>query len=284
MHRRVRFVTGREGSLPIHICVACGTSFAEASRPPGRCPICDDERQYVPERGQRWTTRAELAEGHGNAWRQPEPDLLELRTTPTFAIGQRAFLIRTPAGNVLWDCLSLIDDATRTLIEALGGLAVIAISHPHYYTAMQDWAACFDAPVLLHERDRRWVMRPDDRLRFWSGDRREVVAGLTLLRLGGHFPGGAVLHWTAGADGRGAVFAGDILQVGADRTSVSFQWSYPNRMPLSGPTVARIAASLAPWRFARIYGAFGLHVLREGDVVVGRSAARYQELLGQDQP
>ena len=270
--------------MPIHICVTCGTSFPEASEPPGRCPSCDDERQYVPEIGQKWTTPGALASGHSNAWRQIEPDLFELRTYPAFGIGQRAFLIRTPNGNILWDCIALIDEATFALVKSLGGLAGIAISHPHYYTTMQDWASAFGVPVHLHARDREWVMRPDERLAFWDEDEKELLPGLTLLRLGGHFPGGTVLHWKAGAEGLGALMAGDIVQVGSDRKSVSFLWSYPNRLPLSGASVGRIAARLADRPFERVYGAFGLHVGQEGHAVVQRSAERYQDLLRGEQP
>ncbi|ACL59650.1 MBL fold metallo-hydrolase [Methylobacterium nodulans] len=270
--------------MPIQICVTCGTSFPDAPIPPERCPICDEERQYVPATGQSWTTPDALSATHSNAWRQREPDLFEIRTVPSFGIGQRAFLIRTPHGNMLWDCLALLDDATVALVRALGGLSSIAISHPHYYTTMQDWAAAFDAPVYLHARDREWVMRPDHRLLFWEEDERAVGTGLTLIRLGGHFPGGTVLHWQAGADRRGALMAGDILQVGADRRTVSFLWSYPNRFPLSGRTVARIASRLDGRRFERVYGAFGLHIERDGRAAVLRSADRYRELLAEEQP
>jgi hypothetical protein len=37
-------------------------------------------------------------------------------------------------------------------------------------------------------------MRPDDAIELWSGEARELCGGLTLLRLGGHFAGGTVLH------------------------------------------------------------------------------------------
>ncbi|MDP4022695.1 MBL fold metallo-hydrolase [Methylobacterium sp. NEAU 140] len=270
--------------MPTFLCTACGTSYPEAAEPPGRCPICADERQYVPVERQRWTTPAALALGHTNAWRQREPDLFEIQTQPAFGIGQRAFLIRTPTGNLLWDCVALCDAATRALVEALGGITGIAISHPHYYTTMQDWAAALDAPVYLHARDRAWVMRPDDRLAFWEEDVRPLGPGLMLHRLGGHFPGSTVLHWAAGAAGAGALMVGDTLQVGADRKSVSFQWSYPNALPLSGASVARIAARLDGLRFARIYGAFGLHIREGADAVVRASAARYRALLDAEQP
>src|SRR5216683_917215 len=76
------------------------------------------------------------------------PDLYGISTVPTFAIGQRAFLIRTPVGNVLWDCLSFLDDSTTEIIRGLGGIMAVAVSHPHFYSAMASWGRAFDCPVL----------------------------------------------------------------------------------------------------------------------------------------
>jgi glyoxylase-like metal-dependent hydrolase (beta-lactamase superfamily II) len=270
--------------MPIQICSTCGTSFPDASEPPSCCPICEDERQFVPLGGQVWTTPEKLARGHVNAWRQLETGLFEIHTHPQFGIGQRALLLRTAEGNVLWDCVSLLDDATKGLIGELGGLRAIAISHPHYYTCMQDWARCFGCPVYLHAADTEWVMRPDPALCQWQGETREIVRGVTLLRLGGHFPGGTVLHWAGGAEGSGAILSGDVVQVAADLGRVSFLWSYPNMMPLSAPTVRRIAGTLTGWKFDRIYGAFpGRQVMTGGAQAVQRSATRYIELLNGEQ-
>jgi hypothetical protein len=266
--------------MPIQICCACGTSYPDASEPPPRCPICEDERQFVPPGGQLWTTPEKLASGHVNAWRQLERGLFEIHTHPGFGIGQRALLLQTSQGNILWDCIALLDDATEALLRGLGGLHAIAISHPHYYTRMQDWARSFDCPVHLHAGDADWIMRPDPAIRHWHGETVELAHGVTLLRLGGHFPGGTVLHWGDGAEGRGAILSGDILQVAADLSRVSFLWSYPNMMPLAAPAVRRIADTLAPWKFERIYGAFpGRQVTAGGAHAVQRSAARYIELL-----
>jgi len=270
--------------MPIHICCACGTSYSEASEPSRHCRICDDERQYVPPGGQAWTTPERLGRGHVNGWRQLETGLFEIHTWPQFAIGQRALLLRTAEGNILWDCLALLDDGTEALICALGGLRAIAISHPHYYTCMQDWARRFACPIHLHAADSEWIMRADPAIRAWRGETLEIAGGVTLLRLGGHFAGGTVLHWSDGAEGRGALFSGDIVQVAADLNRVSFLWSYPNMMPLSATTVRRIADMLAAWKFDRIYGAFpGRQVSSGGAGAVERSAARYIELLGDDQ-
>jgi hypothetical protein len=266
--------------MPIHICRTCGTSYPNSSCPPARCLTCEDERQYVPASGQSWIHPEALSKEYANCWLQLEPDLFAIHIQPDFAIGQRALLLRTPAGNILWDCVSLLDDATRTIVEALGGLSAIAISHPHYYTCMQDWAEAFDCPVYVHAADKDWVMRSDSHICFWEEETRKLGEGLTLIRLGGHFAGGAVLHWSNAANGAGALLSGDIVQVAADTSRVSFLWSYPNMMPLSANTVRRIAQTIAPWKFERIYGAFpGRETHQEGNQVIQRSAKRYIELL-----
>jgi hypothetical protein len=266
--------------MTVFLCTACGTSYPDAPRPPERCPICEDERQYIPASGQAWIPRGTLAESHRNAWRRHEPGLLSVQTVPAFAINQRAFLLRTPDGNILWDCIALLDPATEELVRGLGGLRAIAISHPHYYTTMQDWAAAFQAPVHLHRADRDWVMRAHPAIRFWEGERLELVPGVTLIRAGGHFPGGTVLHWTGTTDDKGVLLAGDIVQVTPGARHVSFMWSYPNMLPLPAAEVRQVATRLAPLAYDRIYGAFsGQDVVEDGPAIVERSAVRYVELL-----
>ena len=209
------------------ICETCGTQFAPSEQPPQICPICCDERQYVGFNGQQWTTLAQMQQnGFRNEFREHESGLIGVGTKPSFAIGERALLIQHPQGNVLWDCMSLIDDETVAQIKSLGGLTALAISHPHYYSTMVEWAERFDVPIYLHEADRQWVMRPCERIQFWSGETHLLKSGLTLLRLGGHFAGGTVMHWQQGAGGRGVLLSGDIIQVVADRQWVSFMYSY----------------------------------------------------------
>ena len=171
--------------MPVHICKTCGTSYPDMLQPPGRCPICEDERQFVPRTGQAWITRERLAATHANAWRRLEADLFEIHTQPEFAIGQRALLLRTPQGNILWDCIALFDDATEALLRSLGGIKAIAISHPHYYTCMQDWAHAFECPIHLHAADAEWVMRGDGAIHHWQGETLEIWPAL--LVSGGSF-------------------------------------------------------------------------------------------------
>ncbi len=224
------------------------------------------------------------ADGYRNELETLEPGLTSIGTVPVFAIGQRALLVQTPAGNVLWDCQSFIDEATIQAVMALGGVAAIAISHPHFYGACIEWSAAFgDVPVFIHAADRQWVMRPDPRVVLWEGETAGPVpgSGLTLVRLGGHFSGAAVLHWPDGADGRGAVLCGDTIQVVMDRRYVSFMYSYPNLIPLSAEEIERIVAALRGYRCERLYGAWsGRVVMADGLAAVERSVARYIGRIG----
>lgn len=268
--------------MPHFLCTTCGVQHAESPAPPDRCAICEDERQYVGWGGQSWTTLDALRADHSNEVREEEPGLVGIGTTPKFGIGQRALLVRSPGGNVLWDCISLLDDATVAAIRNLGGLAAVAVSHPHYYASMVEFSRAFGGvPVHLHADDRRWVMRPDPAVEFWEGETRPLHDGLTLIRCGGHFEGGTVLHWPAGAGGKGALLTGDILQVCPDRRHVGFMYSYPNYIPLPAEAVRRASAAVEPFAFDRIHGfMFGLTIREDARAAVARSAERHLRWIG----
>ncbi len=261
--------------MPHFICTTCGVQHAETEASPDRCAICEDERQYIGWGGQLWTTLDALQSDHTNRIHTEEPGLMGIGTQPKFGIGQRALLVRSPGGNVLWDCISLIDDATVEAVHQLGGLAAITVSQPHYYSAMVEWARRFECAVYLHAADAEWIMRPDPVVELWDGERRELGDGVTLVRCGGHFEGGTVLHWAGGADGRGALLSGDIVQVIPDRRHVGFMYSYPNLIPLPVSEVEAIRAALDPFAFETLYGAWWGTAIEDGKGAVERSAARY---------
>jgi hypothetical protein len=239
------------------ICVTCGTQYPESEQTPAHCPICEDERQYLGPKGQQWTTLEQMRQnGYKNDIMEVEPHLYSIHTSPYFAIGEHGLLIQTPEGNVLWDCLTLLDDDTIHAIRDLGGIQAIAISHPHYYSTQAEWSRAFDAPVYLHEADKGWVLRPHERIEFWQGDIKRLFDGITLIRTGGHFSGSAVLHWLEGAEGKGALLTGDSITVVADRARVSFMYSYPNSIPLPARTVERIWQCVQPYNFDRLYAAW----------------------------
>ncbi|MCI0423260.1 MAG: MBL fold metallo-hydrolase [Acidobacteria bacterium] len=267
--------------MPNYMCATCGVQFASTLEPPQHCPICEDPRQYVNPNGQNWTTLEELRQTHSNVFKPQEPGLLGIGTEPTFAIGQRALLIQTPSGNVLWDCISLIDGTTVEQIQTLGGLSAIAISHPHFYSAMVEWSHAFGSiPIYLHAANREWVMRPDPVIVFWDSETYSLGEGLTLIHCGGHFPGSAVLHWAAGAEGRGVLLTGDTIFVVPDIRYVTFMYSYPNLIPLPAQAVERILQAVEPFAFDRLYSIwFDRVVVSDAKAVVSRSADRYLQAI-----
>jgi glyoxylase-like metal-dependent hydrolase (beta-lactamase superfamily II) len=266
------------------ICVTCGIQLADVDTPPALCPICDDDRQYIGHQGQQWTTLDGLREGHRNVVREVEPSLHGIITEPKVAIGQQAHLIQTPAGNVLWNCISLIDDDTVRAVNELGGLSAIAISHPHFFSSMVEWSQAFGGiPIFVNADDREWVMRPDAAIQFWEGETADPLpgSGLTLIHCGGHFPGSCALQWPQGAEGRGALLTGDTIQVVADRRWVSFLYSYPNLVPLDAPAIERIVAAVEPFAFDRLYGGWPESVVAsDARAAVRRSAERYFAHIG----
>jgi hypothetical protein len=258
------------------ICVQCGVQFDETAEPPSRCPICEDERQFVRHAGQEWTTLKRLQTDHRNRIEDEARQLLGIGTEPEFGIGQRALLLQSPGGNLLWDCITLLDEKAGAEVEARGGIRGIAISHPHFYSSMIEWAERFEAQIFLHAADREWVMRDSPRIQFWEGSTLSLWDELTLINLGGHFEGGTVLHWPMGANGKGALLTGDIITVVQDRRYVSFLRSYPNLIPLGASAIRRIVERIEPFSFEQIYGGWWqANVLADGKAAVARSAQRY---------
>ena len=260
-----------------YLCTTCGTQYPDGAKPPDHCVICEDERQFVSWTGQEWTTLTDLQRSHHNQFKAQGHRITGIGTVPRFGIGQRALLVQTSGGNILWDCISLIDDATVHDITALGGISAMAISHPHFYSSMIEWSQRFGGvPVHLHAADQQWVMRPSPEIAFWHGDTHKLLGGLTLIRCGGHFEGGTVLHWADGDDGEGSLLTGDIIQVVQDRRHVSFMRSFPNYVPLSVPAVQHVVRSVEPFAFKRVYGAWWDAIVDgDGEAAVKRSAERY---------
>lgn len=212
-----------------YICCACGVQYEASENVPAICKICSDVRQFVPKTGQEWKHLALLQEhNYKNVFVEVEPGLWSIQTYPQVAIGQKAYLIQTAVGNILWDCITYIDQETIDQINKLGGLTAIAISHPHYYSTIVEWGNYFNCPIYLHENDQEWVMRKSTQIHFWKGESLELTEEVTLIHLGGHFEGSSALHWKEGANKRGTLLVGDSIFIVPDSGWVSFIYSAPN--------------------------------------------------------
>ncbi|WP_426515175.1 MBL fold metallo-hydrolase [Diaminobutyricibacter sp. McL0618] len=257
------------------LCAACAVEYPAGEQPPAACPICLDERQYVPLTGQAWTSLQQLSDqGSRVDITEAEPDLYILSAAPEAGIGQHAKLVRTSGGNLLWDPTGYVDEAAAERVKALGGAEYVVASHPHMYGAQSTWARLLDATVLVAEADRNWVQRADPRIDTFTGD-VELLPGVTLRTIGGHFPGSSIVHWAEGAEGRGVVLAGDTFFPGPSGRWVTFMRSYPNAIPMSAPVVGRVAAAVAAHPFDRAYGNFGNRIMSDARGAVLRSADRY---------
>jgi len=189
-------------------------------------------------------------------------------------IGQRALLVQTSAGNLLWDPTGFLDDELVEAVRNLGGLAAVASSHPHMFGVQVEWSHRFGGvPVHVQSADRAWVQRTDPVVSYWDGP-TEVLPGVVLHQIGGHFPGSAVAH-LVGADGRGVLLSGDTVAGTPDERWVSFMRSYPNKIPLSAAVVATVADRILALEFDRLYDNFGGQVLADASSWVRRSADRY---------
>ncbi|HYZ56764.1 MAG TPA: MBL fold metallo-hydrolase [Streptosporangiaceae bacterium] len=271
--------------MPVWICVTCGNHYPDTDSPPSSCVICSDERQWVPPAGQRWATLAELAAaGHRSDIREVEPGLLGVGVDPPVGIGQRALVVTTPEGNLLWDPPGFLDEHAISEVRRAGGLRAVSASHPHFYGAMAEWGHAFGADILVPEADASWITRPSPSVRIWSGT-LAVLPGVTLIQCGGHFPGSAVVHWAAGAGGAGVLLTGDTIFVTPGEDRITFVWSAPNRLPLPETSVRAVIGAVRPYQFDRIYGGWWEPAIRrDARRVLESSAGRYIQFLRGEAP
>ncbi|MFD1020870.1 MBL fold metallo-hydrolase [Thalassobacillus hwangdonensis] len=261
-----------------YICSTCGIQYGESEEVPQQCSICNEERQYVHPDGQQWTTLNSMIESgtFKNEIIKEEENVYSITTTPRFGIGQTAYLIIGEGFNVLWDCVTYLDEETIRVIESLGGIDAIALSHPHYYSTQAKWAETFRAPIYIHNDDRNWVMESYEGIRFWEDETLKLSDELSLHRLGGHFKGGAVMHLEKSD---GILFTGDIIQVVAHKGWVGFMYSYPNLIPLPSSKVEDIAGRIRQLEFNRLYNAFHRVIETNASEAVQKSAERYIDAI-----
>ncbi|KAG0277558.1 hypothetical protein BGZ95_005729 [Linnemannia exigua] len=238
------------------VCATCGVNApaGPSGKPQEFCIICDEPRQYVRQGGQEWTTLEEMKSSgkYTNVFTPTEADPENMidSTTPPYAIGQRGILIKTPKGNILWDCITPIDDDTvRKIKKEHGGLKAIVISHPYCYSSLKDWSEAFGGiPVYTHASDRQWVQRPADNHIFWEE--------IKVLCPGGHFDGASLLLWNKN------LLIADTVIFAASRKSATFMYSFPNYWPLGPNGVQTIWKTVCPYEINNLLSAWA-----DGEIV-----------------
>ena len=239
------------------------------------CTICQDDRQYIPDTGQSWTTHDELLRTRSVRILQLHEKVYELEIVPQFAIGQRALLLISDGGNVLWDCFPLLNAPTVEFIKSKGGLAAIAFSHPHYYSNMNQWAETFDCPVYIQQADEQWIVNRGRNISLWTGAEKALWDGIRILNIGGHFPGSCILH-VPFLSPRGTIFCGDTLYLSPSKRHLAVMYSYPNRIPLPASEVKRVKQRLEEIPFDALYGFYSYQNLTENvKEILEKSLQRY---------
>jgi hypothetical protein len=261
------------------ICTSCGTQYADSDLPPSSCPICCADGDPVPE--PRWTTLDAMRPRYQNLVQRLEPDLFSVRSIPAFSSGRRALLLRSAHGNILWGCVTLIDQPTIRTLRALGGLAAIAVSHPRHFASMIEWSRAFGGvPVYVHATSHRWVMRSERVVRLWEGNALGLLDEVTLIHVSTYNQGGTMLHWPAGAGGGGALLTGDVIQVLAQRQRVGFLSNPRDLVPRAAECVRRLVSAVEPMSFEAVHDALADgSIEHDARAIVLRSAASYVAAL-----
>jgi hypothetical protein len=256
------------------ICSTCGTYYPGKDIP-ALCPICSDERQYIPVTGQSWTKPSDLHRNHSIRVNKLKESLYELEINPVFAIGQRALLVISENGNVLWDCIPLLDESTIAFINSKGGLKAIGFSHPHYYSNMNEWAERFNCPVYIHQNDKDHIMVKGSRIQLWTGTELNLWDGMKIMQIGGHFAGSSILH-VPFLSKEGTIICGDTLFLSPSKKHFSVFWSYPNRMPLPLTEIKRVKQRFDGIPFDTFYGYQNIQNLDTGvKQIFEKSMQRY---------
>lgn len=260
---------------PLKICATCGTRYPQ-NFTKKECVICLDDRQYIPEEGQEWTDSEKLHKEYCVKIGKVKENLYEFVSSPGFAIGQRALLVLSDKGNMLWDCMSVLDGPTIDFIAGKGGIAAIAISHPHYYGNMQKWAAVFDCPIHLHKKDEKWIMEPSEKVRLWEGTEKTLWDGIKIINIGGHFPGSTILL-VPQLSPKGTVLCGDTFFLSPSMEHFAVMYSYPNNIPLAISEIRKIKERMETVEFDSVHGFAGYQNLTgNAKRILIRSLDRYK--------
>ena len=120
---------------------------------------------------------------------EPGAGVFDLGYCSEDSFGASAWFVQRPAGNVMVDS-PRFTEALAAPIEAMGGIAVVALTHQDDVADAQRWAERFGARVWIHADDRRAAPFATDLL---SGlDEVEVQEGLLAVPTPGHTRGSVV--------------------------------------------------------------------------------------------
>ena len=205
---------------------------------PLACPICTDTRNALPEDGWDFRTEADAQAMFTNHWKEVEPGLWGFWADPKFGLGATGWLLQREDGNVAFEgCPYYQPDAIEKIRE-LGGIRVLAASHPHGYGALWQLQREFDPVLTIHKGDIPYSKA--FRVNCPADDVHEIAPGLTLRHVGGHYEGHSVLY----DEHHRALFCGDSLKIeldadGATPVAISCHKAFHYEIPLTRDELAK---------------------------------------------
>jgi glyoxylase-like metal-dependent hydrolase (beta-lactamase superfamily II) len=174
---------------------------------------------------------------------------------PGFALSNRTLLVQSANGNILWDCVPLLNKKTIEFINSIGGLKAIAFSHPHYYSTMNEWATAFNCPIYIHENDKPFIEYFTPSIHLWHGETLHLWDDISIIHTGGHFPGSCVLK-VPFLSAQGTILCGDSLYISPSKRHIAVMYSYPNQILLSKSEFLDFYKRTSGLNFDAMYGAF----------------------------
>ena len=238
-------------SLSPYVCTHCGFWQTLPVRPVS-CPVCLDFRHTPPENGFEFWSADEAAGRITSHWHERD-GIVTFRSEPGLGIGPHGYLIRLPAGNLLFESPPWYSAGALAAIEAAGGVRWLAASHPHAYGGLWQVQARFAPETMAIQRaDLPWtntlrVNRPYD-------ERLELTPGAELFHTGGHFDGHAVLFLR----GRRTLFAGDMVKFHLAEVppGISTHKGFNRCIPMSHAETRRYREVVQSLHFDEVYTTF----------------------------
>ena len=228
---------------------ACGNcGFWQKHFGPRGCPVCEDTRNDLPHDGWDFWPEERVAAHLTGSWRQLDRDMVAFSTAPAFGLNGTGWLLLHPDGNVAFEAAPYYTPPMLEEIRRLGGIRYLAASHVHGYGALWQLQDVFEPEVMAIQKDDLRMTKAF-RVNWPYDEALELRPGQTLVHVGGHYEGQAVLY----DERRRTLFCGDAFKVdqssGGENLAVSTHKAFHKDIPLSPGEVRRYREVIAPLDF-----------------------------------
>ena len=237
-------------SLSPLICTYCGNrTFVQGVESP-ECLSCAN--RYVPEPTgdrERFADPDAVRADHRMDIIQLEEDVWRLHVHPVLGIRHYAWFIERPGGNVLMDMQPLLTDDLEAWIASRGGLKTIILSHPHYYGAMDEFSARFEASIRMHVTDKSWPAGYPN-VEFFDAETLDLDDAIRVHHIPAQFEGGLCLLY---ARHGGILFTGDTIMISPSTGELTSWKNTPRRVPYHLEEYRNIRKRIMALKFDQIY-------------------------------